>query len=116
VSPATDEHEHAVALLVDQVVGQLQLPGCVRAHSLAWNVPGGSGYVKVPDLAVVSPRFTRVAALHLDPPPLLVVEVGVSAHASCRPESQAGGLSPRRGGVVPARRPAGPVKGHRRHL
>lgn len=75
VSPATDEHEHAVALLVDQVVAQLRLPGCVRVNSLAWKVPGGSGYVNVPDLAVVSPRFTRVGALHLDPPPLLVVEV-----------------------------------------
>ncbi len=75
VSPATDEHEHAVALLVDEVVAQLRLPGCVRVNSLAWKVPGGSGYVNVPDLAVVSPQFTRVGAWHLDPPPLLVVEV-----------------------------------------
>ena len=44
-------------------------------NSLAWKVPGGSGYVNVPDLAVVSPRFTRVGDSHLDPPPLLVVEV-----------------------------------------
>jgi Uma2 family endonuclease len=75
VSPATDEHEHAVALLVDQVVAQLGLPGCVRVNSLAWKVPGGSGYVNVPDLAVVSPGFARVGAWHLDPPPLLVIEV-----------------------------------------
>ncbi len=75
VSPASDEHEHAVAIIVDQVVAQLQLPGCVRVNSLAWKVPGGSGYVNIPDLAVVSPGSTRVGSLHLDPPPLLVVEV-----------------------------------------
>ena len=75
VSPATDEHEQAVALLVDQVVAQLQLPGCVRVNSLAWKIPGGSGYVNVPDLAVVGPGFERVGAWHLEPPPLLVVEV-----------------------------------------
>lgn len=75
VSPATDQHEHAVALLVDQLVAQLRLPGCVRVNSLAWKVPGGSGYLNVPDLAVVSLGFVRVGAGHLDPPPLLVVEV-----------------------------------------
>ena len=75
VSPATDAHEHAVALIVDQVVTQLRLSGCVRVNGLAWKVPGGSGYVNVPDIAVVSPGFTRVGALHLDPPPLLVIEV-----------------------------------------
>jgi len=75
VSPATDQHEHAVALLVDQVVAQLRLSGCVRVNSLAWKIPGGSGYLNVPDLAVVRPGFTRVGAWHLDPPPLLVVEV-----------------------------------------
>lgn len=75
VSPATDEHEHAVALLVAQLVAQLRLPGCVRVNSLAWKVPGGSGYINVPDLAVVSPEFTRVGAWHVDPPPLIVVEV-----------------------------------------
>lgn len=75
VSPATDEHERAEALLLDQIVAQLQMPGCVRVNSLAWKVPGGSGYVNVPDLAVVAPDFTRVGTLHLDPPPLLVVEV-----------------------------------------
>lgn len=75
VSPATDEHEHAVALLADQLVTQLRLPGCVRVNSLAWKVPGGSGYINVPDLALVSPEFTRVGAWHLDPPPLVVVEV-----------------------------------------
>lgn len=77
VSPATDEHESAVAVLHDQAVRQLALPaGCVRSNGLAWKVPGGSGYVNVPDLAVVAPGWTRTRELHLDPPPLLVVEVG----------------------------------------
>ncbi|MGH9224164.1 MAG: Uma2 family endonuclease [Acidimicrobiales bacterium] len=75
VSPATAEHEQALALLVDQIVTQLQLPGCVRVNSLAWKIPGGSGYVNVPDLAVVSPGCVRVGVSHLDPPPLLVIEV-----------------------------------------
>lgn len=37
VSPASDRHEHAVALLVDQLVAQLRLPGCVRVNSLGAN-------------------------------------------------------------------------------
>ncbi|HWG74449.1 MAG TPA: Uma2 family endonuclease [Acidimicrobiales bacterium] len=77
VSPATDDHETAVAVLHDQAVRQLGLPGgCVRSNGLAWKAPGGSGYVNVPDLAVVAPGWTRAGDLHLDPPPLLVVEVG----------------------------------------
>lgn len=76
VSPATDEHETAVAVLLHQAVVQLGLPaGCVRASGLPWKVPGGSGYLNVPDLAVVAPGWTRVGDLHLAPPPLLVVEV-----------------------------------------
>lgn len=47
----------------------------MRVDGLAWKVPGGSGYVNVPDIAVVSPGFARVGALHLEPPPLLVIEV-----------------------------------------
>ena len=77
VTPASDEHETAVSLLLDQAIRQLGLPGgCVRVNGLAWKVPGGSGYVNVPDLAVVAPAWTRVDEFHLDPPPLLVVEVG----------------------------------------
>ena len=77
VSPATDEHETAMAVLAHQAVMQLALPaGCVRTNGLAWKVPGGSGYLNVPDLAVVAPGWTRVGDLHLDPPPLLVVEIG----------------------------------------
>lgn len=76
VSPATDEHETAVAILHDQAVRQLGLPpGCVRSNGLAWKAPGGSGYVNVPDLAVVAPGWTRTGDAHIEPPPLLVVEV-----------------------------------------
>jgi Uma2 family endonuclease len=75
-SPAGDEHEAAVAVLHAQAVRQLDLPdGCILSNGLAWKVPGGSGYVNVPDLAVVAPGWRRVAGDHLDPPPLLVVEV-----------------------------------------
>lgn len=77
VSPATDEHETGVAVLHEQVVWQLTLPpGSVRSNGLAWKVPGASGYVNVPDLAVVAPGWKRIDDLHIAPPPLLVVEVG----------------------------------------
>ncbi|MGH8999975.1 MAG: Uma2 family endonuclease [Acidimicrobiia bacterium] len=76
VSPATDEHETAMAVLHSQLDRQLDLPdGCVRSNGLAWKVPGGSGYLNVPDVAVVAPNWIRVGDLHLDPPPLLVVEI-----------------------------------------
>lgn len=77
VSPATDEHEMAMAVLSHQAVVQLGLPaGCVRTNGLAWKVPGGSGYLNVPDLAVLAPGWQRAGDLHLAPPPLLVVEIG----------------------------------------
>lgn len=76
MSPATDEHGTALAVLAHQAVVQLQLPpGCVRTNGLAWVVPGGSGDLNVPDLAVVAPGWVRVGDLHLAPPPLLLVEV-----------------------------------------
>lgn len=75
VSPASDRHEDAVAILLDQVVSQLMLPGCVRVNSLAWKVPNGSGYVNVPDIAVMAPGWRRVGVSDVEPPPLLVVEV-----------------------------------------
>lgn len=76
VSPATDEHETAVAVLASQLDRQLGMPpGCVRVNGLAWKVPGGSGYVNVPDVAVVDPAWQRTGDLDVDPPPLLVVEV-----------------------------------------
>jgi hypothetical protein len=77
VTPATDEHETAVAVLVAQSVRQLGLPdGCVRGNGTGWRVPGGSGYLNAPDIVVLAPGWTRLGDLHLDPPPLLVVEVG----------------------------------------
>lgn len=76
VSPATDEHETVMAVLHSQLDRQLGLPpGCIRSNSLAWKVPDGSGYLNIPDLAVVAPNWTRAADLRLDPPPLLVVEI-----------------------------------------
>lgn len=76
VSPATDEHEAAVAVLASQLDRQLGMPpGCVRVNGLAWRVPAGSGYLNVPDIAVVDPAWQRAGDLHVEPPPLLVVEV-----------------------------------------
>ena len=77
VTPASDEHEISVAKLHGQALRQLELPDeSVLSNGLAWKVPGGSGYLNVPDLVVVDPGWTRVGDLHLAPPPLLVIEVG----------------------------------------
>jgi Uma2 family endonuclease len=77
VTPATDQHERAIAILHGQALVGLGLPPeCVLSNGLAWKVPDGSGYVNVPDLAVLAPGWTRIVELHLDPPPLLVIEVG----------------------------------------
>ena len=76
VSPATDEHETAVAVLASQADRQLGLPpGCVRTNGLAWKVPGGSGYVNVPDVAVLDPGWRRTGDYNVEPAPLLVIEV-----------------------------------------
>lgn len=77
VSPATDSHEAAVAILCGQALEGTGLPAkYVRVNSPAWKVPGGSGYTNVPDLAVLAPGWARVGELHIEPSPLLVVEVG----------------------------------------
>ncbi len=73
VSPAGDEHEAAAAALVRQAVEQLT--HTVSSNGFAWIVPGGTGYVMVPDLTVLAPGWRRVDELHFDPPPLLVVEI-----------------------------------------
>ncbi len=76
VTPASDEHETAIAVLHAQLVEQLQLPaGCVRSNSPAWQPVEGKGYVNVPDATVVAPGWRRVGEAGLEPPPLLVVEV-----------------------------------------
>jgi len=76
VAPATDGHELAEAILGTQAVQQLRLPaGSVRTNNFAWIVPGGSGYLCVPDLTVLAPGWRRVDEWHLEPPPLLVAEI-----------------------------------------
>src|SRR5258708_614124 len=61
VTPASDPHERAAAVLHAQLVRQLDLPDeCVLTTGLAWRVPGGSGYTNVPDLMVVAPGTSRV--------------------------------------------------------
>ena len=75
VTPANDGHEIAVALLHSQADRQLRLPPGHVFTGIAWKVTGGSGYVNVPDLAVLDAGWRRVDDFAFDPPPLLVVEV-----------------------------------------
>lgn len=76
VAPVSDEHQVAVALLQEQALRQLDLPsGSVWANGFHWTVPRGSGYLMIPDVTVLAPGWQRVDELHIEPPPLLVVEV-----------------------------------------
>jgi len=75
VSPTDDEHGSAVAVFCAQANAQLDLPAsCVRPEFF-WVVPGGTGYLMIPDLTILSPAWVRVDEVHIDPPPLLVVEI-----------------------------------------
>lgn len=75
VAPTDDTHEDAIAILDAQARGQLDLPPtCVRT-GFAWIVPGGTGYLMIPDLTIVAPGWHRVDEFHVEPPPLLIVEV-----------------------------------------
>src|SRR5215217_794380 len=61
VSPADDEHETAMAVLCGQAHQQLDLPlDCIRPNGFAWVVPGGTGYLMIPDLTIVAPGWHRV--------------------------------------------------------
>lgn len=73
VSPADDPHEVAAARLARQAITQFSHTASV--NGFGWIVPGGTGYLMIPDLAVLEPGWTRVDDLHFDPPPLLVVEI-----------------------------------------
>src|SRR3712207_3808733 len=67
VSPVSDEHQAAMALLHEQAVKQLGLPpGSVWANGFQWTVPGGSGYLMIPDLAILAPGWQRAGELHVD--------------------------------------------------
>jgi Uma2 family endonuclease len=74
VSPATDEHEVAQGSLTVQAGRQLDTASAV-IPSFPWTVPGGSGYLCIPDLTILAPEWHRIGADHVDPPPLLVVEI-----------------------------------------
>ena len=75
VSPATDEHEVAQSELILQAGRQLEATGHRVMPSMPWTVPGGSGYVMVPDVTVLPADWRRVGEVGIDPPPLLVVEI-----------------------------------------
>jgi Uma2 family endonuclease len=73
VSPADDPHEIAAMALTRQATAQLSHD--VSVNGFGWKVPGGTGYLMIPDLTVVATGWQRVEELHFDPPPLLVVEI-----------------------------------------
>ncbi len=73
VSPTDDTHETAAAELARQAI--LQLSHVVSVNGFAWTVPGGSGYLMIPDLLVLARGWRRFDEFHFDPPPLLVVEI-----------------------------------------
>jgi Uma2 family endonuclease len=74
VSPATDEHEVAQGALASQASRQLD-PAYPVLPSFPWTVPGGTGYLCIPDLTILAPLWKRVGEGHIDPPPLLVAEI-----------------------------------------
>ncbi len=73
VSPGDDEHEGIASALARQAFAQLT--HVVSINGYPWTVPGGTGYLMVPDLLVLRPGWQRADDLHFDPPPLLVVEI-----------------------------------------
>lgn len=73
VSPADDPHEIMAIALTRQATRQLSHD--VSVNGLGWIVPGGTGYLMVPDLTVLASGWQRVDDLHFSPPPLLVVEI-----------------------------------------
>jgi Uma2 family endonuclease len=73
VSPADEVHERIAMALVRQSVEQLSHE--VSCNGFPWIVPGGTGYLMIPDLAVLRSGWHRVDELHFLPPPLLVVEI-----------------------------------------
>jgi Uma2 family endonuclease len=73
VTPADDPHEIAAVALTRQATRQLSHD--VSVNGFGWTVPGGTGYLMVPDLTVLASGWQRVEELHFDPPPLLVVEI-----------------------------------------
>jgi Uma2 family endonuclease len=75
VSPATDEHELAQGALTVQAARQLDPAAYLVLPSMPWTVPGGTGYLMIPDLAILAADWQRVDELHFDPPPFLVVEI-----------------------------------------
>lgn len=73
VSPADEVHERIASALVRQAVEQLS--HTVSCNGFPWIVPGGTGYLMVPDLVVLRSDWQRVDGLHFHPPPVLVVEI-----------------------------------------
>jgi len=75
VSPATAPHEWAVWALVRLLTLGLEGTGASVHTGWGWRVPGGSGYLNVPDVLVLAADCTPTDDDGLTVPPLLVVEV-----------------------------------------
>ncbi len=75
VSPVEDTHDLACAELLGQATGQLTSERYEVAQDMPWAVPGGTGYLMVPDLTVLPAGWRRDGDWGFDPAPLLVVEV-----------------------------------------
>ena len=75
VSPATDDHELAQGALTVQAARQLDPAEHTVLPSMPWTVPGGTGYLMIPDLTILPANWRRVGELGIDPPPTLVVEI-----------------------------------------
>ncbi|HEU5003012.1 MAG TPA: Uma2 family endonuclease [Actinomycetota bacterium] len=76
VTPATDQHEKAVALLWEQLFSQLSVVDAqIVGNGPPWRVPEGSGYLNMPDLTVLRRDWDTRQDEHFVPPPYLVVEI-----------------------------------------
>jgi len=74
VTPGSDEHEMAISFLAWQAMHQGFSPADVST-GFTWKVPDGSGYLNTPDLTILAPGWRRMGENHVDPAPLVVVEV-----------------------------------------
>ncbi len=89
VAPTDDTHEFAASALTRQAV--LQLSHTVSCNGFAWVVPGGSGYLMIPDLADLVKDWHRVDRASISTPrPSSVVEIRLTLDQARRPEPEAG--------------------------
>src|SRR3954471_22166169 len=71
VSPVDDDHEMARSALICEAGLQLRAAQHTVVPSMPWMVPGGTGYLMVPDLTVLAADWRRDGVWGFDPAPLL---------------------------------------------